>query len=53
MQDKDITLKLGLINTILSYLGTRPYSEVFQIVHELQAQAAPQIKPTEPATLTD
>jgi hypothetical protein len=53
MQDQDVTLKLSLINAVLNYLGTRPYGEVFQIVQEIQAQAAPQLKTPEPAGLTD
>ena len=53
MQDRDIALKLSLINAVLNYLGTRPYGEVFQIVQEIQAQAAPQVKTPEPAGLTD
>lgn len=53
MQDQDVTLKLSLINAVLNYLGTRPYGEVFQIVQEIQAQAAPQVKAPEPAGLTD
>ena len=54
-----IELTLGLVNGILNYLGTRPYGEVFQIVQELQAQAAPQVpvqeaaEPAETAGLND
>jgi len=57
MNDQDITLKLSLINGLLNYLGTRPYGEVFQLVQEIQAQAAPQVKvaqqQVEPAGLDD
>jgi hypothetical protein len=53
MQDQDVTLKLSLINGVLQYLGTRPYGEVFQIVQEIQARVAPQVKTPEPAGLTD
>ena len=35
----DIKLTTPLINTILQYLGTRPYQEVFQIIAEIQKQA--------------
>lgn len=49
MNDQDISLKLSLINNILSYLGTRPYGEVFQLVQEIQAQAVPQVKVPQPA----
>ena len=36
---KEITLTTPLINTVLQYLGTRPYQEVFQIIAEIQKQA--------------
>ena len=36
---KEITLTTALVNTILQYLGTRPYQEVFQIIAEIQKQA--------------
>ena len=52
MQDQDVTLKLSLINGLLQYLGTRPYGEVFQIVQEIQAQAAPQLTTPKPAVTT-
>lgn len=49
MNDQDISLKLSLINNVLSYLGTRPYGDVFQLVQEIQAQAVPQVKVPQPA----
>ena len=49
MNDQDISLKLSLINNVLSYLGTRPYGGVFQLVQEIQAQAVPQVKVPQPS----
>ena len=44
MNDQKIELTLGLVNATLQYLGTRPFSEVFMLVQEIQAQATPQVK---------
>jgi hypothetical protein len=33
-----------LLNTIIGYLGTRPYQEVFQMVEALQKEVANQPK---------
>jgi hypothetical protein len=41
----EIKLSTNLINSILQYIGTRPYSEVFQIVEAIQKEAKEQIKP--------
>lgn len=52
MSEQTITLTVPLINGVMQYLGTRPYTEVFQLVQAIQEQAAPQVKaaePTEPA----
>ena len=38
--EQKIELTLNLVNGILSYLGTRPYQEVFLIIKELEKQAA-------------
>jgi hypothetical protein len=48
MNDQTITLTLPLLNGVMQYLGTRPYSEVFQLVQVIQEQAAPQVKAAEP-----
>jgi hypothetical protein len=48
MNDQTITLTLPLLNGVMQYLGTRPYSEVFQLVQAIQEQAAPQVKAAEP-----
>jgi hypothetical protein len=38
---KEITISVELANAILSYLGNRPYGEVFQIVDAIQQAAKP------------
>lgn len=43
---KEITLPIDLANTLLQYLATKPYQEVFQIIAALQQAAAE--KPVEP-----
>ena len=55
MNNQKVELTLGLVNGVLQYLGTRPFSEVFMLVQEIQAQATPQVKvPTpEAAALND
>lgn len=55
MNNQKVELTLGLVNAVLQYLGTRPFSEVFMLVQEIQAQATPQVKvPTpEAAALND
>jgi hypothetical protein len=37
-----ITLQINLVNAVLQYLGTRPYSEVFQIIEAIQKEAKEQ-----------
>lgn len=50
MNDKtEIKLTLPLVNAILQYLGSRPYSEVFPLVAEIQSQATPQVPVPESA----
>lgn len=43
MNDQNVTLKLGLVNAVLQYLGTRPYQEVFPLIQEIQAVVIPQL----------
>ena len=45
MEDKKVQLSLNLVNAVLTYLGTRPYGEVFQMVQAIQQEAAPQVQP--------
>jgi len=35
----EIKLSTGLVNAILQYLGTRPYTEVFQVIEAIQKEA--------------
>ena len=37
-----------LLNSIMGYLGTRPYQEVFQLVSAIQEEAKNQAKEEEP-----
>jgi hypothetical protein len=37
----DIKLSTNLVNAILQYLGSRPYTEVFQIIDAIQKEAIP------------
>lgn len=41
--DQDITLKLSTVNAILNYLGSRPYADVFQLIHQIQGHVMPQL----------
>lgn len=50
MNDQKIILELGLINATLTYLGTRPYQEVAQLIHAIQEQTGPQVKLPEAVT---
>jgi len=43
MNDQNVTLKLSLINSMLQYLGTRPYQEVYPLVQEIQTVVIPQL----------
>jgi hypothetical protein len=38
-----ITLSANLVNAILQYLGTRPYTDVFQLVEAIQKEAKEQV----------
>ena len=37
-----ITLSTNLVNAIMQYLGTRPYTEVFQVIEAIQKEAKAQ-----------
>ena len=37
-----IELSVSLVNTILQYLGTKPFQEVAQLINEIQKQAQTQ-----------
>jgi hypothetical protein len=38
----EIKLSTNLVNAILQYLGTRPYTEVFQVIEAIQKEAKEQ-----------
>jgi len=42
---ENITLPIDLVNAILQYMASRPYSEVFQLINAIQAQATQQTPP--------
>ena len=42
-----ITLNIQLVNTILGYLGKRPYEETFQLINAIQQEAQAQIPQTQ------
>lgn len=39
---ENLTLSTALVNQIMSYLGTRPYQEVFQLIAAVQEEAKAQ-----------
>lgn len=43
MEPQKIELTLNLVNSILQYLGTRPFADVFALIQEIHAQATPQV----------
>jgi hypothetical protein len=45
-----VTLSTTLVNNIMAYLGTRPFQEVFQLIQEVQKEAAPQVQQPAPPT---
>lgn len=42
-----ITLPIQLVNSVLQYLGSRPFVEVAQIITAIQKEAEAQTKPAE------
>ena len=52
---QSVNLTVELVNAILGYLGTKPFTEVAQLINAVQTQVAPQIQqeaPVEPAEST-
>lgn len=45
----EIKLSTNLVNAILQYLGTRPYTEVFQVIEAIQKEAKEQTPQQPPA----
>tara|TARA_R110000868_G_scaffold395465_1_gene667141 strand:- start:410 stop:568 length:159 start_codon:yes stop_codon:yes gene_type:complete len=41
-----LTLSTQLVNSVMGYLGARPYQEVFQLIDGLQKEAKNQVPPT-------
>jgi hypothetical protein len=39
---ENITFSTQLVNTILQYLGNKPYAEVFQLIEAIQKEAKEQ-----------
>ena len=50
---KTLTFSTDLINSVLQYLGTRPFQEVAQLINGLQAEAGPQVKQEEEITTVE
>lgn len=38
-----VELSLELVNKVMAYLGTRPFSEVYLLVGAIQQEAQPQV----------
>jgi hypothetical protein len=43
----EIKLSTNLVNAILQYLGSRPYTDVFQLVEAIQKEAKAAAEPAE------
>jgi hypothetical protein len=43
----DIKLSTQLVNSILQYLGSKPYAEVFQLIEAIQKEAQAQAEKTD------
>jgi hypothetical protein len=41
----EIKLSTNLVNAILQHLGSRPYTEVFQLIEAIQKEAKDQTQP--------
>lgn len=47
--DKKVEITLGMLNSVLGYLGNRPYNEVAGIIKSLQDHVVPQLQaPAQP-----
>jgi hypothetical protein len=44
----EIKLSTNLVNAILQYLGSRPYTEVFPLIEAIQKEAKEQAQPPAP-----
>jgi hypothetical protein len=43
MNDSEIKLSTTLVNSILQYLATKPFQEVFQFIEAIQKEGNPQL----------
>jgi hypothetical protein len=44
---QNITLSVQTINAVMSYLGTKPFQEVFQIIEAIQKEVSAQQEPVQ------
>ncbi len=49
----NIKVSLQLLNNILAYMGTRPYTEVFQLVKAIQDEAQGQLQQQPEMVISD
>lgn len=49
MNDQKVEVTLALVNGVLSYLGTKPYQETYQLIQAIQEQVIPQVQIPTPA----
>ena len=45
MNEEKVTLSLKTVNNILSYLGTKPYQEVFPLINTIRQEAEKSLQP--------
>jgi hypothetical protein len=43
MNDSEIKLSTNLVNSILQYLATKPFNEVYQFIEAIQKEGNPQL----------
>jgi hypothetical protein len=53
MPEIKIELSLSLVNAVLSYLGTCPYTDVVSLVNEIHAQGKDQVPALEESATDD
>lgn len=53
MPEHKIELTLSLVNAVLSYLGTCPYTDVVSLVNEIHAQGKDQVPVSEEPVADD
>lgn len=45
MNEEKVTLSLETVNNILSYLGIKPYQEVFPLINTIRQEAEKSLQP--------